>query len=1042
MVHRPASIIACVSVAAGIALAACTTKEPQQTTYFERTIAPVLTASCVRTNTGAGCHVADDKGNAFGNLDLKSFDGLNHRRDLLLDYGPYGQPALLVKNVPPFTVQVQAFDGTKVAITTDIKHTGGPILDPTAGAYQTLRRWIDNGATANNTGTTPPSLVRLACTSVVPSAPGFDPTVEPTRPDFATFRDRVGPIIQSTCSASNCHGTSSNELYLTCGDSPEQIRWNYFVASQYLSQTAEQSEIVRRPLAPDQGGSFHEGGIIFPTTSDPGYVAFLDWANEHGPLDPGVIEPGFDFFAHRVQPMLVKKGCMMVQCHSAAMFHDYRLRGGSGGSFSLLATRKNYTLTLAQLALESPEVNASRLVRKNLYRPEVFETGSGIAHRGGPLLEDFAGTPASGAACDALKLDYDKGDLDDPNMKAYCVIREWHRRERASLKLGELSAIAYVKRSVPGGQDRAQDFDVYAPGAELHVVGATLSPTGDVVLVPTSDKSLNTACGLDAASADIKRPTVSWDGKTIAFAARASAGDSLQVYTVGADGTGCAKQADVNAGAGATAHNFDPVFSPPDATGVVRLVFASTRGNLATDPYDYSGPQRTPADPTKPNANLYVLEPDPNATGKTRIRQGTFLLNMERYPSFMSDGRLIFSTEKRAPGFYQLALRRMNLDGGDYHPLYAQRGSIGYNEARQVVELADKNFAAIFSDKDSPHGGGTLGVFNRSIGIDFTSTDPADYPVDSTVIDPNAPSSPEPTFFLHSLRFPDASVSGHATAPSTGVYASPAPLPNGRMLVSFGAANTAGSFAGDYDVYVLDPATGQKTKLFGDAGKAEVEAVAVYARAPRGVFASTLDEPNGHTTVLDGKPEADITILDMPVLASLLFQNTPTGRLVESATSFYVYEDLPPEANVTSFDAGGTNVVSDAFGKVYVRRRMLGSAPIAQDGSAHVVIPGGLPIVLRLPDTTESKAHALPRYQREEMEFAPGEYVHQSFRRDFFNGLCGNCHGAISGHQVDVAVQPDILTQASQVSARDQPGTNLNLPPSQRGGIEGPPATP
>ncbi len=41
----------------------------------------------------------------------------------------------------------------------------------------------------------------------------------------------------------------------------------------------------------------------------------------------------------------------------------------------------------------------------------------------------------------------------------------------------------------------------------------------------------------------------------------------------------------------------------------------------------------------------------------------------------MQDGRLIFTTEKRAPGFYQLALRRQNLDGGDYHPLYAQRGT-------------------------------------------------------------------------------------------------------------------------------------------------------------------------------------------------------------------------------------------------------------------------------------------------------------------------------------------------------------------------------
>ena len=117
----------------------------------------------------------------------------------------------------------------------------------------------------------------------------------------------------------------------------------------------------------------------------------------------------------------------------------------------------------------------------------------------------------------------------------------------------------------------------------------------------------------------------------------------------------------------------------------------------------------------------------------------------------MSDGRVIFTTEKRAPGFYQLSLRRENLDGGDYHPLYGQRATIGYHQATNVVELADKNFAAIFSDPNAPHGGGALAVINRSIGLDFTSSDPADYVVDSSVIDPNAPASPEPSFFLHSL---------------------------------------------------------------------------------------------------------------------------------------------------------------------------------------------------------------------------------------------------------------------------------------------------
>ena len=98
------------------------------------------------------------------------------------------------------------------------------------------------------------------------------------------------------------------------------------------------------------------------------------------PADDGLL-----LFANRVQPMLVKRGCMMVNCHSGSMFHDYRLRGGSGGHFGLPATRKNYELTLEQLALESPDVNASRLVRKNL--PAVPEYG-GILHRGGPLFAE------------------------------------------------------------------------------------------------------------------------------------------------------------------------------------------------------------------------------------------------------------------------------------------------------------------------------------------------------------------------------------------------------------------------------------------------------------------------------------------------------------------------------------------------------------------------------------------------------------------------------------------------------------------------------
>jgi hypothetical protein len=1048
--------LAAALVAALAGVGACTTKEPTRSTYFERSISPILTTSCVRTNTGAGCHVADGRGNALGNLDTSTYENVSKRKDLQVDYGPYGQPALLLKVVDPFQVEVQGYDGVKTVMTTDIRHAGGSVLDPTGTGYQTLRRWVQNGATENNTGVPPANIERRPCSTSIPGRTDFDLTVDPPRADFANFKNNVNPVLSGrsedparskiACAASNCHGSISNSLYLTCGDTPEQMRWNYLAAQEYLAQTPEQSELLRRPLSPQQGGAYHEGGVIFSSPSDDAYRKIEDWAREHGPATAENVDPAFLFFAHKVQPILVKKGCMMIQCHSASMFHDYRLHGGSGGSFSLSATRQNYDLSLQQMAIESDDLNASRMARKNLYRPEVCgvagcDKAVGIAHRGGPLLEDFGAERASAKACVAGAYDYDNGDLD--KIPAYCVLNEWLRRERDLNKLAPLSAIVYVKRPA-GSVKRAQDFDVYAPGADLRRVAASI--VDGVVTQGGNDTSLTAGCGLSTATADIRRPQVSWDGTHVVFAARASASEPLAVYEMSADGSNCAKHPGINdtpaSANGLLVHNFDPTYAPPDG-GFSRIVFASTRGNLNNAAYDYQGPQRTPADPSKPNANLYVLEPNPAAPAQTYIRQLTFLLNMERQPSFMNDGRLIFTSEKRAPNFYQLALRRLNLDTGDYHPLFAQRGSIGYPEATQVVELADKDFATIFSTQTTPGGGGALGVFNRSIGIDFKSTDPADYPVDPGVLDGAQPQAPDPAFFLRSLRFPDAAANARPGQPTSGLYASPAALPSTSLLVSFGEARDPASFGGDYDVYVMDPTTGAKTKLFGDAGSAEVDAVAVYGRLTRPIFRSTLDEPNGHALVLPDRTEAEVTVLDFPVLASLLFQNTPTGRLVDrELTTFNVYEDLPPTSDVTSLGAGGASVVNDAFGGVYVRRRLLGAIPVENDGSAKFKLPGGVPIVLGLPDTTLSRERNLPRFQREAMSFSPGEYVHQGFREKLFGALCGQCHGSISGRAIDSALQPDFVTQASNTIARSEAPFDMNKAPAERGPISGPPPGP
>jgi len=1014
----------------------CTIKQPPTTTYFDSQIQPLLQGSCARATTNAGCHVADARGDTFGNLDVTSFANVNKRRDLLVRYGPYLQSGLLLKVLPPEVIQVQTWDGKSVTVTTDVRHTGGAILDPSATGYYVLRHWIDDGATETGSPAPAPPPGTGACGTAVPTADGYDLSTDPTTPDFADFKQNVIPVLKQSCAMGSCHGSQNNALYFACGDTPEQARYDYYKASDYLSPLPDQSEIVRRPLSPSDGGSFHEGGAIFTTTSDGGYQALLAWATQHGPPSTADLGPGFDFFAHRVQPVLVRKGCMQMQCHSGASFHDYRLRGGSTGAFSFSATKQNYKMSVGQLALESDDPASSRMVRKNLLRPQLG--GDGIVHRGGPLFEDFQGSEPTGALCDGQGYDFDNGDLD--KIPAYCVIREWLGRERANRPaLAPLSGIVYVRRPLSTNPDRIQDFDVYSPGADLRRIGATLA-NGAVTL--GADQSLMATCGLDPSTADVRRPMVSWDGSRVAFAARSSASTPLRIYEAKADGTSCGPLAGLAAQKttdnGLLVHDFDPAYGPPDKAGVEPIVFASTRGNLDDSAYDYTGAQRTPADPSKPNANLYVYESDPAAAGQMRVRQLTFLLNTERMPAFMQDGHVICTVEKRTPGFAQIGLRRINLDGGDYHPLYGQRGSIGYRNVSQVVTLTDKDFAAIFADDGIPHHGGTLGIFNRTLGIDYHSTDPADYAVDPDVLDPSSMHARDPSFFLHSLTQPDPGATGHLGS-VTGVYASPSPLPDGNMIASWGATSDAASFGGDYDVWMIDPSLGTRTFLFGAQGQAEVDAVAIYARPPRGIYASAAGQPNAYG--MDAtKTTADATFHDMQVVASILLQNTPTGREIEDLPSMEIWELLPPPAGADSFSAAAAApfVTSDAFGQVIVRKRLLGTVPINSDGSAHYVIPGGMPFAIHLPDTDLSKQRNLPRWVNENFMFSPGESVHEAFPRAFFNSFCGNCHGSVSGSQLDVAQRPDLMSNASSTQAFGQAPIDLNLAPSQRGPILGP----
>ncbi|MBX3268874.1 MAG: hypothetical protein KF729_01350 [Sandaracinaceae bacterium] len=998
----------------GLALSACQQSDDPDFSYYEERIGPTLTNGCARAPAGSGCHLARPDGTALGNLDVSSYDSLARRYDVLEAYGPYSVSLLLLKASEPIDISVETWDPVNrfVDVTTDIRHNNGRTIDRGSRGYAQLQQWMTAGyarsgvhdeTLAENIG----ECVRGAGSHAL-YTPGFGARFPAS---FQRFRDEVQPVLRRTCAGSTCHGSHIADLYFACGDDDAELDWNFWIAVSHLTTPTSTSELLRRPLSTFRGGVFHEGGNVFGSAEDADYRTIFAWADELVTSQPDAIAPpteiteGLRYFANRVQPVLVRKGCMFLNCHSPSMFHDLRLQGGAQGHFARVATYRNYDSARHLLALDASSPNESRVIAKNLFAPEQVPGSPGIFHRGGALFEDFgeAGVINPATPDDCAGFDADAGDLNE--VPAYCIMVRWHEIERQeAIARGELFPAGEVVRGVawiarPPGVGEPRDFDTYRPGADLMLASASVDGAGALSI--GAPASVLSGCGLDAASADLRGLAVSWSGTSLAFGARSSATQPLRLYRMNADGTGCARipgiAADADTQNGILTHDFDPAFGPDDT-----LVFASTRGNSDPAILGFAGPTRTPA-AMQPNANLYVVDPG------GEVRQLTYLLNQEIQPSFMTDGRLIFTAEKREPDFHQLAGRRQNVDGGDYHPLFAQRDSVGYRMATEIVELLDRNLALVAAPLDAADGAGRIVIVNRSIGPDQ--------------------SEPRPDgdqYYIASQRIPVAS----------GAWRSPYPLPSGRILVSCdrGAGSlTAGGYA--YQLCELDADSGAVREVGGVAGRANIRPVAIYARAHREIFVSRIDEANGHTYVERGQIDADVEVVDFPVLASLLFENTRNGRSIsQDIGGVRVFGEYPPPMGASSFADVGGMVVDDAFGRVFLDRRELGHVPLNPDGSTRFRYRGGLPIVLGVTGRDGNPlafADGAPFsgevVQREQMQFYPGERAHQSFRRPLFNGMCGGCHGSISNRELDVVVNIDVLTSASLADSNGQTSQSLGL---------------
>jgi hypothetical protein len=979
--HRFELVAAAVAVTG---LGACRNPKVDGHEYFDIRIAPILNENCINGTANNKCHVestdadGNPTGEAMGNLDLSSFESIKKRPELLSPYGSYPEAVLLMKGARPSDVSIQ-YAGESYE--SEIFHQGGGILSRDSEAFIELQLWLKNGATLDGEPPTAPAAEGVGdCSSALrPDVGPFLP--QATGEGYDQFVSQVQPILSDLCSFGTCHGGTQSDFYLACGDTEDQLRHNYVIARSFVAAQTSRSELLLRPLSPNAGGVSHSGGDIWTSAGDPQFSALEDWAAAVGPLDAPDESPGYDYFEKEVMPVVLQRGCAMPQCHSPQGFNDFRLRAGSRGFFSPLALRRNYEATRREfIAVDTPDPNQSRILKKN-----VSSAHGGITHRAGiTLLEgrDAGGDPT---VCE------DQADSPE-GRSAYCTIVEWLRIEREAavddglvspLAEGDTVPIIYVDR--PANPDRAIDFATYRGDARLMRVDATLGPLGTLTAFSAPVALDLSACGVGA-DYDVRGPEISYDATRMTFALREGEGDGLNVYVADLDGAACEKLTTDGGDqdSGVAIHNFDPVFVPADPIHNPdgAIVFASTRPGR-------SGKANLSPRFRLPASNLWRTGVDGG-----ELEQMTVLNGSELAPAVMHNGQITMSTEKATEDFYQVSGRRINWDLTDYHPLLAQRRdeSIGYAQATEIREVLDRNFWVVLSDDDAWFSGGTLAAFNRSIG-----------PFEDGRDDQG---------FVKSVTFLDPANEGAGRGAAQGAYRSPFPAPDGSVLVSFAAGSldlTQKNAAVDYDLVVLDPVTQVRTMVAGDGdGRFQVEGVIAYARAQRHVFVNIPQLVFGgtHLAAVADQDRAWAHFPDLPMLATLLGSNARRGRDLEGMSEgnrLRVYRAEPPPGP------------GDGTFQNWVE---LGAVGLAADGSAFVSVPAGVPVILELASGDDAVFT-----MSEEHQFGPGEMISLGIDRDFFDGVCGGCHGSTSGRELDVVVDADALTGASVSASRPEPGS-------------------
>jgi autotransporter-associated beta strand protein len=392
---------------------------------------------------------------------------------------------------------------------------------------------------------------------------------------------------------------------------------------------------------------------------------------------------------------------------------------------------------------------------------------------------------------------------------------------------------------------------------------------------------------LDAgATGVIRDPEVHFSGTRIVFAWRKSLADCYHIYEIQADGTGLKQltaRPDVD--------DFDPVYLPDD-----RIVFVSGR-----EPKYVMCNKHL-------SHNLYRMDAD--GANITQIAKSTLF---EGHPSLMSDGRLLYDRWEYVDRNFGDAQGLWTSDPeGTEHAVYFGNNTSspgGMLDAREIpgTQQAVCTFVACH---DKPWG--AIAVIDRRLARDGASAVVRTWPAG-----------------LQSWVKVNATVNG-----DYDIFASTSPKQEDPFPLADPATGVGGRYflcsrntgAGEHmAIYLLDAADGSAT-LVHDEGSGDVgcfDAMPLTARARPGVVIANrkYDDTPGRFYVMD--------VYKGTHMAGVARGTVKYLRVVESPEKRYYSSQA---WNGQGIEAPGVNWDS------FETKRILGTVPVEEDGSAHFLV--------------------------------------------------------------------------------------------------------